>query len=212
MKYSFLILFLITPLLYAKECSLVNDYFTLDSENTQQVATPSRMMLRIAKINITGRYSLENLETYVTETVDDIEVDGISLSLVGGVSSNIGFDFRPLVTLQLLHIIESGDDLASNMTLLGEFEFAYNINNYFSPFIGFNAGVGITDFDNKNTDAGYGAQFSLLLGLNGQLYEDIGYFTKLSATIKTSYFTHEDTNFYMSSKRLAIEYGLSYKF
>lgn len=169
-------------------------------------------MFRLAKISLWGKYSLENIETSTTKSVDDIEQYGWEFSIVGGVERERGFDFRPMVTFQWFKITRSGDNMASNISLLGEFEFAYNFNKYFSPFIGFNAGVGITDFDDEVTDAGYGGQFSILAGISGNIYENIGYYTKVSLSKKTAYFTHENANHYMSSNLISAKYGLSYKF
>jgi hypothetical protein len=199
-------------ILSAKECSKNTETFTLANTKKTQLYSPSRMMFRIGKINLTGKYSLENLETSETKSIDDIEQEGWEFSIVGGVDTRKGFDFKPVVTLQWFKIIKSGDNMASNMSLLGEFEFAYNFNKYFSPFIGFNAGVGITDFNDDVTDAGYGAQFSVFSGINGYFYNNYGYYIKLSAAKKTSYFTYQDINHYMSSNLLAIKYGLSYRF
>lgn len=214
-KVIFLSLFFLSVSAFSQELSKSNksyiNYSMTDSQSYQR-SPYSRMMFRVGKIDLTGRYSVENLESLITTTVSDIEQKGWELSIVGGVDTRTGFDFRPMITFQWFDITKSGNNMASNMMLLGEFEFAYNLNQYFSSFIGFNAGVGITDFKDQETDAGYGAQFSFFIGLSGEVYKQLGYYTKLSATKKTSYFTYKDVNKYMSSNLVSIKYGLSYKF
>ena len=207
-----LVFFLSYSPLFSQECSLSENIFNIQKTQKQHSYDNPSIMFRIAKISLWGKYSLENLETYITKSVDDIEQYGWEFSIVGGVSRDEGFDFRPMVTFQWFDITKSGDNMASNMSLLGEFEFAYNFNKYFSPFVGFNAGVGITNFNDEVTDAGYGGQFSILTGFSGLIYEHLGYYIKISATKKTSYFSHEEVNHYMSSDLLSLKYGLSYKF
>lgn len=190
-----------------------------DKQSTKINKTPtcdrdpnSRISFRLGKINLTGKYLVENLEDFTTSSISDLEQKGWEFSIVGGVDTRKGFDFRPMMTFQWFNIIKSGDNMASNMMMLGEFEFVYNINQYFAPLVGFNTGVGITDFKEQNTDAGYGAQFALFLGISGEVYKHFGYYVKVLATKKTSYFTHEETNMYMTGDIISAKYGLSYKF
>ena len=211
-KLIVLFFFFVNPSLFSQECSLSDNLFKTQTIQKQDSYETPSIMFRIAKISLWGKYSLENIETYQTKSVDDIEQFGWEFSIVGGVSRAPGFDFRPMVTFQWFDIKKSGDNMASNISLLGEFEFAYNFNKHISPFIGFNAGVGITNFNDEVKNAGYGGQFSLLAGLSGLIYDHIGYYLKVSGTKKSSYFSHEEINHYMSSNLLSLKYGLSYKF
>ena len=138
--------------------------------------------------------------------------DGWEISYVGGLDTTEGFDFRPVFTFQSVEI-----DSASTMTILGEFEFAYNINKYISPFIGFNGGLGYVDFDSDvNIDNTVRYQFGLFIGVCGEIYKGFGYYAKYESSANGMYNNFDtgtdDIDVITTQTSTPMRFGVSYTF
>ncbi len=138
-------------------------------------------------------------------------VTGIE-SYISGVESPSGFDFRPVLTFQYV----SSKDYASTASLLGEFEFAYNLHKYANPFIGFNGGFGYVSIDDSNIDSTLNYQFGLFIGVSGEVYEDFGYYLKLEGSTKGMFITEDDgsdsRDWVVRTTSWPLRFGASYAF
>ncbi len=131
--------------------------------------------------------------------------DGWDVSVIFGVDSSEGFDYRGGFTLQSLD-----ESSVSTMAVLGECEWAYNVNQYVSPFIGFNAGLGSIDVD----DASPSFHFGFFAGISGDVYENFGYYIKLESSGKGYILSsdYEDSDLMVVTSKVLTRLGVSYRF
>ena len=94
--------------------------------------------------------------------------------------------------------------------LLSEVEFAYNINEYISPFVGFYGGIGLTTIPDINEDNLLTYDLSLLLGVSGMIYKDFGYYAKFTVGIKG--YNVADNTLGVRQKPQSMKIGVSYTF
>ncbi len=161
-------------------------------------------MIKSGDIEVT----VEDIDSdYETTYTDDNGEDGWEISLIGGIDKSNGFDFRPVLTFQSVEIED-----VSTMSLLCEFEFAYNINRYISPFIGFNGGVGYIDFDSEDISNTARYQFGLFVGVSGEIYSDFGYYAKYEMSRNGWYQGYDDADLLITEALSPMRFGLSYTF
>ncbi len=174
---------------------------TLSAEDVQ---------VRLGVSASTGTATIENTSNNTTATFDLKDGSGFEVSLVTGVDKEDGFDFRPALTLQSNDVtIGAGLD-TSDIMLLGEFEFAYNINEYISPFIGFYGGIGATDLPAINESGLLTYDLGLLIGISGEVYKDLGYYAKYS--IGTKGYNFSDSSGGIRENLNSMKVGVSYTF
>lgn len=140
----------------------------------------------------------------------DMSGTGFEVSVVGGVDKNKGFDFRPVLTLQSNNIELNNAVDSSDIMLVGEFEFAYNINEYLSPFVGLYGGVGSTSIPDADESGLLTYDLGFLVGVSGAIYKDFGYYAKYTAGMK-GYNVENDTVGIRQSPS-SIKIGVSYTF
>ena len=173
---------------------------TLNAEDAQ---------VRVGVTSISGTMNLE--DEYGNTTPDfDMSGSGFEVSFVGGVDKAEGFDFRPVLTLQSNKTTYDSTVDASDIMLLGEFEFAYNINEYASPFIGFYGGIGSTSIPDFDESRHTTADLGLLVGISGAIYEDFGYYGKYR--IGSKIYNVADDTVGVRTTPSTITVGVSYTF
>jgi len=173
---------------------------TLSAEDTQVI---------VGMTSISGTMNLEDASGYTTPDYD-MSGSGFEVSIVGGVDKNEGFDFRPVLTLQSNKTTYNSTVDASDIMLLGEFEFAYNINEYISPFVGFYGGVGSTNIPDWDESGCVTADLGLLVGISGAISEDFGYYGKY--TVGSKIYNIADDTIGVRTNPSTIKVGISYTF
>lgn len=179
-------------------------------------AAADSMMVRAGIVNSSGDATYEIVDGDYTSPEFDYDESGFEISLVGGVDTSEGFDFRPALTFQKIDTTiglgSNDEDFASAMSLLGEFEFVYTINKYISPLVGFSGGLDYVDVDVENAEDGYGVQFGFFLGVSGEIYEGFGYYAKYAKVSKLTYFRDGDEDIIVDASITPIKFGISYMF
>lgn len=179
---------------------------TLNAESIQ---------VRLGMSTISGTNTLKGANGSTSPAYDLKDGSGLEVSLVSGVDKNEGFDFRSALTLQSNNITRGTDNnnlnyKTSDIMLLGEFEFAYNINKYISPFVGFYGGVGVTKIPAKDESNLLTYDLGLSIGASGEIYQNFGYYAKYTAGMKG--YNVDDNTVGVRLKPTSIKVGLSYTF
>lgn len=172
---------------------------TLSAEDSQ---------VRLGISSISGTVHTVNASGY-TSPYYNIDGSGFEVSLVSGVDKREGFYLRPVLTIQSNDTSIEGIS-SSDIMLLGEFEFAYNINEDVSPFIGFYGGIGMTDIPVLNESGRLTYDLGLLIGVNGTLNQDFGYYAKYTAGIKG--YNIQNNTLGVRQSLSSMKLGVSYTF
>ena len=165
--------------------------------------------VRVGMTSISGTMNLEDASGSTTPDYD-MSGSGFEVSIVGGVDKNEGFDFRPVFTFQSNKTTYNSNIDSSDIMFLGEFEFAYNINEYASPFVGFYGGVGSTDIPDWDESGCLTADLGLLVGISGAIHEDFGYYGKY--TVGSKIYNIVDDTLGVRTTPSTIKIGVSYTF
>ncbi len=182
------------------------------------VSDPSRWALRVGMIKSGGTYIFEDDDGHESPEFN-LDDDGFEISLVSGIDKSPGFDFRSALTFQkldgVLKVENNGHEYdaidTSTMLLLGDFEFAFNVNKFLTPFVGFSGGIGLTDFssDYSEEEESYlTSQLGAFVGVSGDIFEDFGYYAKFGMAIR--YIMADDGTIKESLNPMQI--GVSYTF
>lgn len=93
---------------------------------------------------------------------------------------------------------------------LGEFEFAYNINRYISPFVGFYGGIGVTNIPLTDESNLLTYDLGLSVGASGEIYQNFGYYAKYTTGMKG--YNIRDNTLGVRQTPTSVKVGLSYTF
>jgi len=184
------------------------------------VTDPNRWGLRVGMINSGGTYTIEDSDGDESPEYNLYD-GGFEISLVSGIDKSPGFDFRSALTFQKLDGVLKMDyyggeeDIADTSTMLfsGEFEFAYVVNEYVTPFIGFSGGLGVTDVSadgEESEDNLLTSQLGAFVGVSGDFHENFGYYVKIGMAVRV--FTLDDYDYLVKESLNPINIGLSYTF
>jgi len=198
----------------------VNQISDICSENTtseldqdsQTIKKGAYTALRVGYKSTSGTYTVER-PGYTTYQGEKAKESGLEISFAPGSNRGKGFDWRPVLTLQFTSGQLDDNVDTSTILFLGEFEFAYNFNQYFSAFVGFNGGIGSETFtiSSINYDESVTtAQLGAFIGISGDFNDNIGYFLKISALTRNHAATSYDE--YITQFLSDTTIGLSYKF
>lgn len=178
------------------------------------------LQVRLGMSNTSGTYALEDADGVIRSALDLKDGSGFEASLVAGVDRNDGFDFRIGLTLQSNNItvglpqyyytgyLKASE--TSDIMFLGEYEFAYNINKYISPFIGIYGGIGLTKIPEINESNLLTYDLGALIGISGEIYQNLGYYAKYTTGMK-GYNIGENT-VGIRQRPTSVKVGLSYTF
>jgi len=175
-------------------------------------------MVRVGYIDATsGTYNVEDTNGYTTSD-KDMTNSGFEISVLSGVDKGPGFDFRSGLTFQYsTGTLDGGywsDVDETNMYVLGEFEFAYNVNEYISPIVGFNGGLGGSKYDDG--DYQLGAELGAFIGVNGDFYGKFGYYLKYGYSLRKVFDTNDGDSItdadILTAELTPLTFGVSYTF
>lgn len=166
--------------------------------------------VRLGMSTTSGTYTVEDAAGNTSQDIDLNNGSGFEVSLVSGVDKSEGFDFRSALTLQSNDIQLGTGANTSDIMLLGEFEFAYNINEYISPFIGFYGGIGLTDIPDTDESGLLTYDLGFLVGVSGAIYEDFGYYAKY--TVGTKGYNVANDTLGVRQNPSSMKLGVSYTF
>lgn len=183
----------------------------VEVDNSSTKKKGSYTTLRVGYKSANGTFKNE----INSDTIDgDVEETGYELSFVVGTNRAKGFDFRPILTLQYSTGNLNNVTDSTALLFLGAFEFAYNINQFISPFIGFNGGIGNETFQNKQAGSKkyslFAVQVDPFVGVSGDFIEHFGYYVKYGALYRNHAQTDDGQFISLFMNDLTI--GLSYKF
>ncbi|MEA1983392.1 MAG: hypothetical protein U9N39_07600 [Campylobacterota bacterium] len=182
-------------------------------EVQSDVGSGEHSELRFGLISSSGTFNFEHT-VYGESPEYDLEGSGFEVSLVGGVERSTGFDYRSALTFQMNDIdlkkYGSTQDETSDMMLLGEYEFAYNINQYLSPFIGFYGGIGLTDMPSRDESSCFTYDIGWQVGLSGALYGGFGYYVKHTSGYRG--YNIADGDMFVAQDVTTMKYGISFAF
>ncbi len=200
---------------------LAQEQQATELQSTPESLSSSNTVIRIGFLDGSGTHYAQYTDTATDEELDtpkyDLDESGFEVSLMFGLDENEGFDFRPGFTIQST---ESENDLGgtvSNIALLAEFEFAYKINPYITPLVGFNAGIGMSsdDLDTEQEDL-FALQGGLFVGVHGDIYNDFGYYVKYTLSKRAIVLNDiDDSNVEDAIDKQTVSpitFGLSYTF
>lgn len=195
-----------------------NDLKSWDGKKAQD--TKDHRQLRIGMLSGSGIYHLKDGSGNHSSNINMKSASGYEFSLVSGKSNQKGFDLRSVLTLQFNSWNNGYVTDVSDIMFLGGGEFAYNINKYISPFIGYYGGIGVADAGsdtNYYTGANYdnssqlAYDLGLFAGVSGEFYESLGYYAKYNFYSYKGFNIDENTiGVRMSPTTLKI--GISYTF
>ena len=166
--------------------------------------------VRLGMSTTSGTYTVEDAVGNTSQDIDLKNGSGFEVSLISGVDKREGFNLRSALTLQSNDIQLGTGYNTSDIMLLGEFEFAYNINEYINPFIGFYGGIGLTDVPDADESGLLTYDLGLLIGISGAIYEAFGYYAKYTIGIK-GYNVADDT-IGIRQNPSSMKLGVSYTF
>ncbi len=180
------------------------------NEDSYTIKKGAYTALRVGYKSTSGTYTVNNLySTFDGESKER----GLEISFSSGSNRGKGFDWRPVLTLQLNKGQLNSIVDTSTILYLGEFEFAYNFNQYFSTFIGFNGGIGSETFTISSTsyeERTTTAQLGTFIGISGDFNDNIGYYLKISAMTRNHSATSYDE--YIKQSLSDTTVGISYKY
>jgi|GEM_PF-4445626 len=165
--------------------------------------------VRLGMSSTSGTFHIE--DSYDNQSPDyDISGTGFEVSIVAGTTKKPGFNLRPVLTLQSNSIKLDDAIDTSDIMFLGEFELAYNINEYVNPFVGFYGGIGSTSISDLDESGLLTYDLGFLAGVSGAIYEDFGYYAKYTYGMK-GYNIADDT-LGIRQNPSTIKLGVSYAF
>ena len=173
----------------------------LSAEDTQ---------IRLGISTISGTATFEDAYGNTSQDFDLNDGSGLEVSFVFGVNKSDGFDFRSALTLQSNEVTIGRNLDTSDIMLLGEYELAYKINEYITPFVGFYGGVGATDIPDVDETGLLTYDLGFLLGVSGEIYKDLGYYAKYSIGMKG--YNSEDDVVGIRQNPTSMKFGVSYTF
>lgn len=165
-----------------------------NSTKVDETIQSSNTGLRVGFLSGSTSDEIKTSTSTIKSTKDGSE-GGLSLSFYAQEFTNDGeFGARPVLTLNIANseLEESGEKFkVSSVVFLGEFEFFYQVNKSFVPFIGLNGGLGSSKFTVSNqfdsfSDRGLTAELGVFIGVNGQISNNIGYFAKLIGSLRST--------------------------
>lgn len=157
---------------------------TVTQEDVEKyMASKSRNAWRIGILSSSGTYLVEDSNGNESPEFD-LDESGFEIAYGSHIDENPGFDYRSFLRFQYSSPEFRGIFEGTTMMLHGDHEWAYKINQYITPFIGFNGGLGATEFDDSDDGWYLTVQLGLFAGVNGNITDKLGYYIRYGKAIQ----------------------------